>query len=180
MKLLTSILTFVSLFSLSTNLMAAKPNLDEKCSDKTEAATCNEQKNEAGHGDHKNLSHEEKKKHHAEVLNSLFPEKQPDRAMIQVPAKITLTSPAFLATVGSEVEVKWDESFGGFEYHVQIATDPNFKWLLVNEHFYQGTSYNFKAPEAGKKYYWRVAGFSKNNTPSYTKGPFSNSAFVVK
>ena len=181
MKLLTSILTFVSLFSLSTNLMAAKPNLDEKCSDKAEAAaTCNESKAGTGHGDHKNLSPEEKKKHHGEVLNSLFPELKADRGMVQVPTKVNLTSPSFLATVGTQAELKWEESFGGLEYHLQIATDPNFKWLVVNEKFYKNTSYEFTAPEAGKKYYWRVAGFNKNNTSSYTKGPFASSAFVVK
>jgi hypothetical protein len=180
MKLLTSILTFVSLFSLSTNLMAAKPNLDEKCGDKAEAATCSDHKSETGHGDHKNLSHEEKKKHHGEVLNSLFPEKRPDRATVQTPAKVQLSSPAFLASVGAQVKMEWQESFGGAEYHVQIATDPNFKWLLVNEKFHKATSYEFNAPEVGKKYYWRVAGFNRNNTASYTKGPFSSSVFVVK
>lgn len=151
--------------------MAAQPNLDEKCGDTAKAATCSE---------HKNLSPEEKKEHHAKVLNSLFPQKKADRGMVQVPAKVQITSPAFLATVGAQVTVKWDESFGGAEYHVQIATDPNFKWLLVNEKFHKTASFDFTAPEAGKKYYWRVAGFNRNNSASYTKGPFSSSAFVVK
>ena len=173
MKLLTSILTFVSLFSLSTNLMAAKPNLDEKCGDKAEAATCTDHKADDGHGAHK-------KHDHSAVLNSLFPEKKPDRGMVQVPAKVQLSSPAFLATVGTQVKIEWQESFGGAEYHVQIATDPNFKWLLVNEKFHKGTSFDFTAPEAGKKYYWRVAGFNRNNTASYTKSAFASSAFVVK
>jgi hypothetical protein len=172
MKLLTSLLTFVSLFSLSTNLMAAAPNLDQKCeSGKTETAACGDQKKE---------SYAEKKKHHAEVLNSLFPELKPDRAMVQVPAKVELSSPAFLEKVGTVVKIAWLDSFGGAEYHLQIATDPNFKWLLVNEKFLKTTNYEFTAPEAGKKYYWRVAGFSRNNKASYTKGPFANSAFVVK
>lgn len=172
MKFFTSILTFISLFSLSANLMAAAPSLDQKCdSGKTEAAACDDQKK---------ASYAEKKKHHAEVLNSLFPEMKPDRAMVQVPSKVELSSPAFLAKVGTVVKVAWQESFGGAEYHLQIATDPNFKWLLVNEKFHKTTSYDFTAPEAGKKYYWRVAGFSRKNTASYTKGPFSSSAFVVK
>jgi hypothetical protein len=91
-----------------------------------------------------------------------------------------LNSPSFLAAVGTQVTLEWEETFGGAEYHLQIATDPNFKWLLVNEKFLKATSYDFTAPEAGKKYYWRVAGFSRNNNASYTKGKFNGSAFVVK
>jgi hypothetical protein len=113
-------------------------------------------------------------------MNSLFPTKQPNPEKAARPATVETKSPAFLTTVGpGAVKLEWTPATNATAYHLQVASDPNFKWLVVNEKFVRETTYTLKA-EAGKRYFWRVAGFNGDNNSMYTKSNFVSSAFNVK
>ena len=113
-------------------------------------------------------------------MNSLFPEKLKNPALSKVPATVDLISPKFLARIDGTAKLEWKEAAGANSYHVQVATDPNFKWLVVNEKSVQATSFEFTPSEAGKKYFWRVAAFNTNNESMFTKSLFNGSAFIAK
>jgi len=110
--------------------------------------------------------------------NALFPPKQPNKALSAPPAATTLTAPAFMAKVSApEATLTWKEVEGVTAYHVQVATDPVFKWLKFEDKLYKGTSYQVKDLEPGKHYYWRVAAMKPENMPSYSKAEFVKSVF---
>lgn len=110
--------------------------------------------------------------------NALFPPKQPNKALSTTPADPQLVSPEFMKTVREpSVTLTWKEVEGAQKYHVQVATDPNFKWLKADENLYQGTSLEVKNLEAGKHYYWRVAAVKPDNMSTYMTGNFSKSMF---
>lgn len=153
MKFLVAVAAFIATIAITTQTLAAD----------TGAAH-----HESGHG---NL---------VEKMNSLYPTKMPDAELGTQPSSVEIKSPAFLGNVGAgPVKLEWTAAKGATDYHVQVATDPNFKWLVVNEKFIKENSYNFTA-EAGKRYYWRVASFNGGNTESHTKSNFVSSAFNVK
>jgi hypothetical protein len=104
-----------------------------------------------------------------------------DRSLTTRPSKVTLESPeAFAKIQGGTATLKWTESKGADSYHVQVATDPNFKWLIKNENFYKGTTMDLSGLEAGKQYFWRVAGMKADNQPEYLKGFFTMSSFEAR
>ena len=73
----------------------------------------------------------EKEENIPQKMNSLYPTKQANLAMAVRPAIVELKSPAFLSTVGAgSVKLEWTASSGSEQYHLQVATDPNFKWLV--------------------------------------------------
>ncbi|MCX7978851.1 MAG: fibronectin type III domain-containing protein [Bdellovibrionaceae bacterium] len=112
---------------------------------------------------------------------SLFPPKQPNKALVSSPAAPKLLEPATFAVVnGPEVSLGWQAVEGATSYHLQVATDPNFKWLKVDNANLVTTNFKFSGLEAGKFYYWRVAAFKAGNGPGYHKSPFSKSTFEVK
>ncbi len=114
-------------------------------------------------------------------MNSLFPEKQKNPAVSARPEQTTLAEPKFLAKVpAGTVQLKWSETAGATNYHVQVATDPNFKWLVINDHWIKTNSFDFIAAEAGKRYFWRVASVKNDNISMYTKSLFVSSAFDSK
>ena len=126
-------------------------------------------------------AHGETENELAVKMNSLFPEKKKNTALATKPTPVETMEPKFLAAVpAGAVKLVWSESKGTTEYHVQVATDPNFKWLLVNEKFVKGTNFDFAKAEAGKKYFWRVAAFNRGNDPYYMKSNFNSSAFTTK
>jgi hypothetical protein len=171
MKLLG--LAFVLLFLVISNVFAAGASPgDQQCSEAKDSASNCEKNGKP--------TYEEKKAHHAEVLNSLFPTKTPDKSLSQVPVTPDLVEPGFLASVNKTVSLRWTAAYGADNFHLQIATDPNFKWLVLNEKFVQTNTFEFTAPETGKKYYWRVAGHSNGNKAGYTKSNFASSVFEVK
>lgn len=88
--------------------------------------------------------------------------------------------PAFMTKVSGTATLKWKESAGADSYHVQIATDPNFKWLKVDEHFVKGTSFEAKGLEAGHRYYWRVASWKSENMAATNKSGFAKSVFELQ
>ena len=113
-------------------------------------------------------------------MNSLFPEKPKNSKVSARPPSVELTGPKFLAKVSGEVKLEWKPTAGADSYHIQVATDPNFKWLVVQDQAVKDTAYGFSKGEPGKKYYWRVAAFNSKNDSMYTKSNFSGSVFITK
>ncbi len=155
MKLVVALFVFILAMSLSF----------ESTAEGTDAGA----DHAAGHGD---LSTK---------MNSLFPEKQKNPAVALPPQQTKLVAPKFLSSVpAGAVKLQWSETSGATDYHVQVATDPNFKWILVNEYFAKGTSLDFATAEAGKRYFWRVAAVKSENISIHTKSLFVSSAFDAK
>ena len=114
-------------------------------------------------------------------MNSLFPEKKKNQMLATKPTMVELSSPKFLAEVsGGNVKLQWTDVKGANTYHLQVATDPNFKWLVTNENFVKTNSYDFNKLEAGIRYYWRVAARNTDNDSTFTKSNFVSSAFLAK
>lgn len=111
----------------------------------------------------------------------LLPPPAPEASKVTRPSKVTLEAPKAMSKVsGGSATLQWSASTGADKYMVQVATDPNFKWLVVNEVNVQGTSYEVKGLETGKQYFWRVAGMKADNDPSYLKGDFARSMFEAQ
>lgn len=186
MKPLIALFVFILALGLSYQTIAAEPAVctaekTENCSPAA-GSTENQSKEEhhaakAGHG----AAHED---HHAALaakMNSLFPEKQKNPAAVVRPEPTKLVAPKFLDKVaGGVVKLTWAAAANATTYHVQVATDPNFKWLVANELSVAGTSYDVAKLEAGKRYFWRVASVKADNDSMYTKSLFVSSAFDIK
>lgn len=134
--------------------------------------------------EHKAAGHGEAADHHSELatrMNSLFPEKQKDPIVGSRPEITKLTAPKFLSKVAAgSVKLEWTAVENTTNYHVQVATDPNFKWLVANNTNVQGTSFEAANLEAGKRYFWRVASVKSDNISMFTKSIFVSSAFDTK
>lgn len=114
-------------------------------------------------------------------MNSLFPQPEKNPAVSNRPLPVKLSSPSFLSSVSAgSVKLEWAPSEGASAYHVQVATDPQFKWLVINETAVKGNNYDFTKAEAGKQYFWRVAATKYENVSMFTKSLFTSSAFEVK
>lgn len=116
----------------------------------------------------------------ATKMNSLFPQPKKNAGLTTKPQDVNPLQPKFLAHVAAgTVKLVWSEA-KATDYHVQVATDPNFKWLVVNEKFVKGNAFEFKTAEAGKKYFWRVAAVNPANDTTFTKSNFNSSAFLTQ
>lgn len=171
--LLPTLVTFAFTFGLTTQTWAANA-ADEKCKPEEKACSAPAQS-----------EHGASAKGHEEGLpakmNSLYPTKQPDPTHATRPSVTEVVAPAFLASVpAGTIKLEWKPAQGATGYHLQVATDPNFKWLVVNEKFLKETQFDFTKAEAGQSYFWRVAGTKGDNNPGYTKANFAGSAFNVK
>lgn len=121
--------------------------------------------------------------HHglSEKMNALFPQAQPNPDKRAVPAKPELAGPQYFSQVkGDKVTLQWKAVEGAEEYHVQLATDPNFKWLVANEYHVKATSFDAAGLEAGKHYYWRVAAVKPNNWSTFRRSFFATSMFETE
>ncbi|MCC2679854.1 MAG: hypothetical protein K0R29_2430 [Pseudobdellovibrio sp.] len=181
MKFLVAVAAFIATIALTTQTLASNSTDHKSGTDKhdnsgmpvkgeLETAKQNNEHNahKAGHG---NL---------VEKMNSLFPTKMPNHELAARPSTVEIKSPSFLGNVGAgPVKLEWNAVQGATNYHIQVATDPNFKWLVVNEKFLKENSYNFTA-EAGHRYFWRVASYKGDNANTFTKSNFVSSAFNVK
>lgn len=147
MKILVSLLAFAMTLALST------PSLAEE-----------------GKGEgHENLPAK---------MNALFPPKEAQLEKRDLPAKPELSSPAYFSAIkGDKVNLQWKAVTGADEYHVQVATDPNFKWLVKEDFHNKATSFEVTGLEAGKHYFWRVAAVKSNNWTTFRKGFFAMSMF---
>lgn len=107
--------------------------------------------------------------------------KQPevDRSKATLPGHVTLAEPKALAKVSGTVTLKWAPVEGAEVYHVQVAKDARFKWLVSNEYDVKGETFQVPTLEAGQ-YFWRVAARRPANDAQWTHGYFSNSSFEVK
>lgn len=143
---------FVSLFAFAMTL----------------ALTCTSVAEEHG-GGHEDLG---------KKMNSLFPPKEADMAAQAVPAKPELTSPEYFQAIkGETTTLKWKAAQGAQVYHVQVATDSNFKWLVAENHDVKDTSFEVTKLEAGKHYFWRVASVRPDNWKTFRKSYFATSIF---
>lgn len=107
------------------------------------------------------------------------PQPEADKTKATLPGRVTLSEPKALAKVGGTVDLKWTAATGAEVYHLQVAKDPRFKWLVIDNHNVTGENFQTPALEAGP-YFWRVAARKLSNDPTYTKGHFSSSSFEVK
>jgi len=89
-----------------------------------------------------------------------------------------LIAPEPEGTVNQELPVAFSWTPRGFvnSYHLQVATDPEFSALVVDEPVVTETPYVVEAVEAGTTYYWRVsttneAGASEWSQASFTTVP---------
>lgn len=99
----------------------------------------------------------------------------------KIPGKVTLVSPKALSKVsGTSASLKWEPVAGAEVYHVQVAKDPRYKWMVTENFNVQGQSFDVSGLEAGKQYFWRVAARRPGNDAGYTKGAFSASSFEVQ
>ena len=147
MKLLLSLVIFAATFALTSPALA-----------------------EGGHGGgHGALS---------EKMNALFPPKQADMSKGQVPEKPALVSPAYHSVAsGTTQALQWKTVEGADQYHLQVAKDPNFKWLVVNEYELKNPGFEVSGLEAGKSYFWRVAAVKSDNASTFRKSFFATSMF---
>ena len=112
---------------------------------------------------------------------TLFPQPKADPTKSALVVRPQLMSPSFNASLsGDSTVLKWTVVPGADVYHLQVATDPNFKWLTLDDHQVKASEFNLKGLEAGKKYYWRVAGWKNDNVAGANKGAFSSSVFEIK
>lgn len=148
MKILVSVLAIALTFALTTKALAS----------------------EEAHGeDHEAL---------AKKMNSLFPPKQANPEDAKIPAKPELTSPAYFAAITTpSVKLEWKAAADAQEYHVQVATDPNFKWIVAEDYAHKETNFEVTKLEPGKHYFWRVASVRPDNWKTFRKSYFAASMF---
>lgn len=165
MKLIIALFVFFLTLSLTYKISA---NEAETCS-----MTANESCAEHGEkGEHNELSAK---------MNSLFPEKQKDLQVSERPLQVNLKTPKFLAVISDpSVKLIWSQGVGATSYHLQVATDPNFKWLVINDYWVKEPSYQMTNLEPNKRYFWRVASVNESNISMRTKSLFVSSAFDTK
>jgi hypothetical protein len=114
----------------------------------------------------------------AEKMNTLFPPKETNPAKRAVPAKPELVAPAYFAAIKADkTNLEWKAVEGADQYHVQVATDPNFKWLVANEQAVKATNFEVAGLEAGKHYFWRVSAVKTDNWNTFRKSFFAMSMF---
>ncbi len=115
------------------------------------------------------------------VWKPLYKPIEANKEVVSRPGKTSIVSPEWYAQVAAPAtKLEWSEAERSTGYHVQVATDPNFKWLVQEQQYVKGTSLEVSGLEAGKQYYWRVAGMNEKNEPNYIKGDYARSMFVAK
>jgi len=111
-------------------------------------------------------------------MNALFPPPQSNPSLGERPDKPELTTPTYFQKISdAKVTLQWKASPNAEAYHVQVAKDPNFKWLVKEENLYKGTSLDITGLEGGKHYFWRVSGLKPDNKAGHMQGFFSASMF---
>jgi hypothetical protein len=130
-----------------------------------------EAKHEAGH--------EQSSEKHGKP--DFFPKKQADPNKAPHLGMAELLEPKALSPVsGTTVTLKWKAVVGADSYRVQVATDPNFKWLVSQQDFHKETSLQVNDLKSGQHYYWRVYAWKQDADPSWMSGFASASSFEVK
>jgi hypothetical protein len=88
------------------------------------------------------------------------------------------SGPADERGFGQPETLKW-KAEGADTFHVQVATDPRFKWLVIDDHYVKANSFDLKALTKGQQYFWRIAARKPDNDAGNTKGFFKTSSFEV-
>jgi hypothetical protein len=104
------------------------------------------------------------------------PKTQLEKAVL--PMNVDLVSPKVLEKTPENVTLKW-KAEGADTFHVQVATDPRFKWLVIDDHYVKANSFDLKALSKGQQYFWRIAARKPDNDAGNTKGFFKTSSFEV-
>lgn len=118
---------------------------------------------------------------HGERKNDFFPRKPADKSLSARPEIPTLQEPKALSQVsGDKVTLKWAPVPTAESYRLQVATDPNFKWLVTQQDFYKNTSFDLTGLQAGNHYFWRVYAMKTNNEAGFSSSFPSVSSFEVK
>jgi hypothetical protein len=118
---------------------------------------------------------------HGKRQNDFYPRKKADKSLASRPGQVELLEPKALSEIsGAQVTLKWKPVEGAESYRLQVATDPNFKWLVTQEDFFKGTSYDLKGLEAGKHYFWRVFAWRPQNDASWSSSFANLSSFETK
>lgn len=113
-------------------------------------------------------------------MNGLFPPPQNNLSLGERPAKPELTSPSFFQKINdSKVTLVWAAVPTAESYHVQVATDSDFKWLVKEEQLFKGTTLEITGLAGGKHYFWRVSALKPENKHGHIKGAFSSSMFAT-
>jgi phosphodiesterase/alkaline phosphatase D-like protein len=119
-----------------------------------------------------------------EQVAAVLPQPVANKAQIATPAKVSLETPKFLASIaGTEVKLEWTKSENAKAYHLQVSKDAGFNnssMYIVNEKNLSDTSFEIKNLEPDTKYFWRVAAFNNELKAGYTKSNFTSSAFSTK
>jgi hypothetical protein len=89
-----------------------------------------------------------------------------------------LIAPESEGTVNEALPVALDWTPTGFvnSYHLQVATDPNFSALVVDESELKETPYIMETVEAGTTYYWRVSTSNYGGTSEWATRSFTTVA----
>jgi len=112
-----------------------------------------------------------------------FPTKQADKTKATRVATVELLEPKALSTVsGTSTTLKWKAVEGADSYRVQVATDPNFKWLVdkASADFVKENSLQINDLQPGQHYFWRVYAWKLDADPSWSSSFGAMSSFVVK
>ena len=113
--------------------------------------------------------------------NQLFPQPKLEAQLGKTPNKTTLLSPDFMQKVTADkVPLKWKDVSDAPEYHLQVATDPNFKWLIVDQNNIKESKFEVTGLESGKTYFWRVSAVNTAKVQTHQKSYFVQSSFVTK
>lgn len=109
--------------------------------------------------------------------NKVFPQPTPNLALGTIPPSSEIVAPAYMSKVpAGEVTLKW-KPVPHVMYHLQVATDPNYKWLVADEKLITYTEYKLKAAKPNQQYFWRIYTQATDNKPGYTKGAAVSSEF---
>jgi len=120
---------------------------------------------------------ESKDTHHD--WNKVFPQPSPNLARGTIPNMTKIIAPAFMAQIpAAGTTLKWEQVPGVF-YHLQVATDANFKWLVSDQPMIKANEYEIKDLKPGQQYFWRVFTQNPENKNGYTKSAAVRSVFVT-
>ncbi len=127
--------------------------------------------------------HSESHAHKSQSGANLELLKQPERDVANGtrPSTPVLQEPEALQKVsGTNVTLKWQAVEGAAVYHVQVASDPNFKWLIADEANFNQTSFQPQGLKLGQNYFWRVAARNPANYAGRTRSFFATSSFMTR
>lgn len=115
----------------------------------------------------------------AKEYHNLLPKPKANLEKSQAPGAVSLVQPqAFAKLKAGAITLEWSTANEAQAYHVQVAKDPQFKWLIKDEHFVNGSSIQVTDLPVGQVF-WRVAAKKPGNMAAHWKSPFTQSSFEV-